>query len=195
MRIVTSGKMAQMNSSGIFFTISLIVLIFTNTNYVYISAAFVLIAPAFIFTPIFEEPTVRQFQVWTVLLCAYAALSTLLYNPSDLIDFDFYRRDGNMFISLAPLLCSGFFLRSGSALPAVRFFVLLSSALIFIVYAYFLISGSNVFKADSGTVSLGVDPGFSYLFLANNAAGGFISEVSVLALIFAKEFVHSEEVD
>ena len=62
MRIVTSGKMAQMNSSGIFFTISLMVLIFTNTNYVYISAAFVLIAPTFIFTPIFEEPTVRQFQ-------------------------------------------------------------------------------------------------------------------------------------
>jgi len=104
---------------------------------------------------------------WWSILALYILISTLIYSPECFGEFDFYRRDGNFFLTYAPLFVIYAFSSKGIS---INFFSILTSWLavinLFFLIIYFLTGGTILFH----------EPGlYHILFAAHNAAGGFLA--------------------
>jgi len=81
--------------------ISLLALFLTVTNFVPLSA--VGFVPIFVYAWRFYGRRYPAFITPLTALTVVIVVSTLLYDPQSFAEFDFYRRDGNFFISYAPI--------------------------------------------------------------------------------------------
>lgn len=140
----------------------------TITNKIYISpipTAIALVSLPIIFV------LKRKIHVTTLFLIPYTLAtiaSIYFYYPESFKSFLFYRYDGNFFISFLPLLAFPFFKHSFNLDKVVRKFLVFSILLYLIVFVLGLTFEGNNFH------------GF---FKAHNAAGGFFSFLSTIALI------------
>ena len=83
--------------------LTLISLAFSVTNYVFISAISAL-AVVFLFPLMAKNGLkVSEFTFFLLFLFAFYLISAIIVNPAQVISFDFYRRDGNFFITFLPL--------------------------------------------------------------------------------------------
>ncbi|WP_242920668.1 O-antigen ligase family protein [Pontibacter liquoris] len=109
---------------------------------------------------------------WLGLFTIFTILSTLLYYPKSFLHFQFYRYDGNFFISYLPLLVLPFLSYQFDIEKLFKRFLLISTGINLLVYLYFLRLA---------------EPAFTGLFLSTNGAGGFFSIVTSLAFLFFLE--------
>lgn len=140
-------------------------LYFTFTNYVFISAIATVILIFFLPFAIQRDIKIKSVVGYLFLIFVYFAVSALIVQPKQLIDFEFYRRDGNVFITFAPLLVLGICKYEFNLKKIVSNFVLIATVANVVGIARFFI-----FK-DS--------PEYFMFFSAHNAAGGFLSMVVV----------------
>jgi O-antigen ligase len=109
-----------------------------------------------------------------VLMLGYFLVWTIAYHPFSLVDYGFYRRDGNVFITFAPLLLLSL-LRFGIDVDRIaRWFLLTASGLNAVFLAIYAVTGGTIFFHQPGI--------YHFLFYAHNAAGGFLAVIAALAL-------------
>jgi len=147
-------------------------LIGTVTNKIFISPLPSLIAAALFPFILLAN---RKFPItvfWLLVFFVYSLVSTFLYYPQSFLEFGFYRYDGNFIVSYLPLLVLPFFRLNVNIDKIFRNFLLITTGISCIV---FLINGYNYDKVFTG------------LFIATNAAGGFYSIVTSLAIIYFLE--------
>ncbi|WP_459905870.1 O-antigen ligase family protein [Caballeronia sp. HLA56] len=107
---------------------------------------------------------------------AFATISTIFYDPASLVDFEFYRRDGNFYISYAPILAGFLYTHDLDLNKLLRRFYIFAVCVNAPLYAYYL--------AHAGLLSILKHPSDSYgsLFIARNAAGGFLAMLLCLGI-------------
>jgi O-antigen ligase len=159
--------------------VSVLSLFFSFTNFVPISAA--ISAFALIFYPFsFAAHRMPRTVVPLFVFFVFAALSTVFYDPESLFSFEFYRRDGNFFITMTPLLFLASSVFYVNLERTMRWFVYISTFANLGTLALWLTTGQALFRnyimGDSFT------PIYHFLFIAHNAAGGFIAILCAFSL-------------
>jgi O-antigen ligase len=109
-----------------------------------------------------------------VVMLGYFMLWALLYHPPSLLEYGFYRRDGNVFITFAPLLLLSLLRLDIDLDRLVRSFVYVASALNGVFLVIYAITGGTIFFHQPGF--------YHFLFVAHNAAGGFLAVLTALSL-------------
>ncbi|HBX2490590.1 TPA: O-antigen ligase domain-containing protein, partial [Klebsiella pneumoniae] len=151
-------------------------LIFSVTNYVPISVLVLLLTPISVIGIFYRTDFLKfkKIELYLLLLYIYVIGSTLIYNPSSFLEFDFYRKDGNFIISYLILLVF-IFLPLNIDIDIdkwlKRAFVIFSIA----SFVAFLIMPKEVPEEGGATVH-------HFFFLSHNAAGGFYSVIGAMAL-------------
>ena len=151
--------------------ISLISLLFSFTNFIPISAA--ISGLALVLYPFnFAANRTSRVVIPLVFLFVYSVISVVLYDASSLFNYDFYRRDGNFFITMTPLLflaSTVFFVDLDRTL---KWFVYVSSFFNLAALSFWLVTGTGLlrgFFTGQGTTDI-----YTFLFVAHNAGGGFL---------------------
>lgn len=114
----------------------------------------------------FEALRLSSIARWNAAFLAYIVGSTLLYWPASFLDPMFYRYDGNVLISFAPLFLVGVFSLRANPDRVLMWFL---------IFATIMSSGAIAFDLLRGTF-----PPHS-LFVAPNAFGGFMMFTFVAA--------------
>ncbi|REG61206.1 O-antigen ligase [Paraburkholderia sp. BL6669N2] len=154
--------------------LSLVALFLTLTNFVPVSA--IGFVPILLCAWRFYGRTYPPFITSLVVFTAYALLSTLMYDPASLIDFEFYRRDGNFFVSYAPLLAGCVYVHRWDLNKVLKWFFVFAILANLPAYAIYL--------SQYGLLSLLTNPvdTFGGYFIARNAAGGFFAMLFCLGI-------------
>lgn len=110
------------------------------------------------------------------LMClfGYFIIHTLLYDPGALLNYSFLRRDGNVFITLMPLLIFGLWRLPMDVERLTRNFLLWSGA----INAFCILVWAVVGNLQGG------EKLYLFLFVAHNAAGGYLATVAALSIGF-----------
>jgi O-antigen ligase len=146
-------------------------LAFTVTNFLPFSALMVFLSP-FVVVWFTMNRKISTLLFSVILMLSYFVLNTLLYMPSSFLSYDFYRRDGNVFISFLPLLLYAPIALKLDLDRLIEVFLYWAASLtVFLIFTYSLL-GLNV----------DVIGCHHFLFYAHNAAGGFFSIVASIAL-------------
>lgn len=153
--------------------LSLTALFFSVTNLVVISAITVLALPLFPLL-LFRQRVQSWLTVSLAMLLGYFFLLTLAYDPAALIQPDFYRRDGNVFITFLPVLILAQLRLEIDIKKLVQAFVLFSASLNIVFIGVFLLTGGTLFISEQGI--------YHFLFIAHNAAGGFLAMMAAFSL-------------
>ncbi|MBI1910220.1 MAG: O-antigen ligase family protein [Deltaproteobacteria bacterium] len=142
-------------------------LVFSFTNYIPLSVS---ICTAVVLFPLFalHYRTHHKIFLYTLLLTAYFFINTCLYYPQSFLDYDFYRRDGNFFITFAPLLTLPLFKINFDLKSAVKTFIIWISGVNLLFTLKFL--------------ALRHSEDYHFLFYAHNAAGGYLGLLSSLSI-------------
>ncbi|KVH78812.1 polymerase [Burkholderia ubonensis] len=154
--------------------ISLIALYFSVTNLVPISA--IGFAPIVFCWWRFFGRTYPDFIGPLVAFSAYALISTLIYDPVSLIEYDFYRYDGNFFVSYAPIFAGCAYTHRWDLNKTLKWFFV-SAVLVNLPYYFW-------YLAQNGLLSIFIHPAdtFGSYFIARNAAGGFLAMLFCLGV-------------
>jgi O-antigen ligase len=154
--------------------ISLVALFLTVTNFVPVSA--IGFAPLLLCIWRFYGRSYPEFIAPLVAFSAYVVLSTLLYDPASFLTFDFYRRDGNFFISYAPMLAGCLYAHRWDLNKLLRFF--------FIFAVLVNVPSYALFVGEVGPLAMLQHSGGSFgsYFVALNAAGGFLAMLFCLGV-------------
>lgn len=160
------------NIRFIIYSLIVISLLFTITNFIPLSLTFAVFA---ILLPllIIRQGTWPSSLIVVTLLYAYFIILTLIYDPRAFLNYDFYRRDGNVFTTLLPIILFGLMRFSLNVDKLLTYFIYTLS-----VSNLFLIVISQIFglwQDQTGRCC-------NFLFLTHNAAGGFITMVAVLSI-------------
>ncbi|MGV2288056.1 O-antigen ligase family protein [Trinickia sp. YCB016] len=147
--------------------ISLFALFLTVTNLVPVSAAG--------FVPIvfcswrFFGRSYPAFMTPLTAFTLVAVVSTLLYDPRSFLVFDFYRRDGNFFISYAPVFAGCLYAHRWDLNKILRTFFIFAVIINIPPYAQYILHNGllSIFRHP--------DDSFGSYFIARNAAGGFLA--------------------
>ncbi|WP_027209868.1 O-antigen ligase family protein [Burkholderia sp. WSM2232] len=154
--------------------ISLLALFLTVTNFVPVSA--VGFVPIFVYSWRFFGRRYPAFITPLTVLTALIVASTLLYDPKSFAEFDFYRRDGNFFISYAPIFAGCLYVHRLDLNKVLRTFFIFAVGINIPPYALYIV----------GTGLLGIftnpDNSFGSYFIARNAAGGFFAMLFCLGV-------------
>nr|WP_237735371.1 O-antigen ligase family protein [Serratia fonticola] len=111
----------------------------------------------------------QKIELYILLLFCYITISTLYYDPTSFQDFDFYRRDGNFFISYLVLFVFVF-------MP-IGFNINIDTTIKYAFTLFFVVSlFAYVFIPPE---EAGVQ---HFLFVSHNAAGGFYSVVCAISV-------------
>ncbi|MEX3958506.1 O-antigen ligase family protein [Trinickia sp. EG282A] len=154
--------------------VSLIALFLTVTNFVPISA--IGFAPMVLCAWRFYGRTYPAFVTSLSLFAGYALLSTLIYDPASLVNFDFYRRDGNFFVSYAPILAGCVYNHRWNVNKLLTCFFVFAVLANVPPYASYLVHHGLLSPLENAGETFG-----SY-FIARNAAGGFLAMLFCLGL-------------
>lgn len=154
--------------------VSLIALIFSVTNFVPVSA--IGFAPMVLCGWRFFGRRYPTFIAPLVTFAAFALLSTLYYNPESFLEFDFYRHDGNFFISYAPILAGCVYVHRWDLNKILRRFYCFA---VLVNVPYYL-----WYMAQNGLLTILRHPSdtFGSYFVARNAAGGFLAVLLCLGI-------------
>ncbi|MDF9298572.1 O-antigen ligase family protein [Geobacillus stearothermophilus] len=153
--------------------IAIISLITSVTNLIPISASMFVLVLAIPVLILYNE-TISKLALSLIVLLLYYIVLILLYDPLALVKYDFYRRDGNVFITLAPLLIFSLSKIKSNYVKIVKFYILFSTVLNAIFLIVFYITGGTIFIYEEGI--------YHFLFIAHNAAGGFLAMLSAMSL-------------
>jgi O-antigen ligase len=109
-----------------------------------------------------------------LVMLLYFSLSALLYAPESFVSPGFYRRDGNVLVTYAPLLI----------LPLLQVHVDVDRIARAFLYFSTALNGAGlvVYAATGGTIFLYEEGIYHFLFQAHNAAGGFLAVLSGLSV-------------
>ncbi|MFM0340763.1 O-antigen ligase family protein [Paraburkholderia fungorum] len=154
--------------------ISLLALFLTVTNLVPVSAVGLI---PLVFCP--WRFFGRSYPAFMTPLTAFTLLvvvSTLLYDPRSFLEFDFYRRDGNFFISYAPIFAGCLYTHRWDLNKVLRTFFVFAVVINIPPYVYYI--------AHNGLLSIFARPddSFGSYFIARNAAGGFFAMLLCLGI-------------
>ncbi len=154
--------------------VSLIALIFSVTNFVPISA--IGFAPILLCGWRFFGRRYPAFVAPLAIFGAFALLSTLYYNPDSFLEFDFYRHDGNFFISYAPILAGCVYVHRWDLNKVLRRFYCFAVLINVPFYLWYV--------AQTGLLTILRHPSetFGSYFIARNAAGGFLAILLCLGM-------------
>jgi O-antigen ligase len=154
--------------------ITLLALFLTVTNLVPVSA--VGFVPIVLCAWRFFGRSYPAFITPLLAFTAFVVVSTLLYDPRSLIEFEFYRRDGNFFVSYAPILAGCLYIHRWDLNKVLRAFFVFAVVVNLPLYGYYL--------AENGLVSIFTHPdqSFGSYFIARNAAGGFLAMLFCLGV-------------
>ncbi|WP_144107645.1 O-antigen ligase family protein [Paraburkholderia sp. BCC1886] len=154
--------------------ISLLALFLTVTNLVPVSA--VGLAPIFLLPWRFFGRSYPQFITPLTAFTVLVIISTLLYDPRSFTEFDFYRRDGNFFISYAPIFAGCVYTHRWDLNKLLRAFFIGAVAINIPPYAYYVLTSGllQIFTHPTDT--------FGSYFIARNAAGGFFAMLFCLGI-------------
>lgn len=145
-------------------------LIFTITNKVFVSTSFLLLFPL-VFFIFFKRGPYPSFHFYLFALFTFFGFSTLIYDPQAFTKFEFFRRDGNFFISYAPFLILSPFAFRVNIRQFTWYFLILAATI-----SGMMVAVHFVFKQPQEL--------FFLFFYAHNAAGGFLSILTSFALGF-----------
>ncbi len=154
--------------------VSLIALIFSVTNFVPVSA--IGFAPMVLCGWRFFGRRYPPFIAPLVTFAAFALLSTLHYNPESFLEFDFYRHDGNFFVSYAPILAGCVYMHRWDLNKILRRFYIFAVLANVPFYLWYVAQNGllTIFRHPSDT--------FGSYFIARNAAGGFLAVLLCLGI-------------
>jgi O-antigen ligase len=154
--------------------ITLLALFLTVTNLVPVSAAGFL--PIVLLTWRFFGRSYPAFFVPLTAFTLMVVVSTLLYDPQSLVNFEFYRRDGNFFISYAPIFAGCLYVNRLDLNKVLRTFYIFAVVVNIPSYVYFI--------ATQGLLGMFVNQfdSFGSYFIARNAAGGFLAMLFCLGV-------------
>jgi O-Antigen ligase len=154
--------------------ISLLALFFTVTNFVPVSAIGFL--PIILCGWRFFGRTYPAFIRPLLIFTVFAIISTLLYDPASFLEFEFYRRDGNFFISYAPIFAGCVYVHRWDLNKVFRWFFIFAVAINMPFYAFYVAQNGllTIFRHPSDT--------FGSYFVARNAAGGFLAMLFCLGI-------------
>lgn len=105
-----------------------------------------------------------------------AIVSTLLYDPRSFLEFDFYRRDGNFFVSYAPIFAGCLYTHRWDLNKVLRAFFVFAVLVNLPAYANYIL--------ENGLFSIFIHShnSFGSYFIARNAAGGFFAMLLCLGI-------------
>lgn len=154
--------------------VSLLALFLTVTNLVPVSAVGFL-PIVFFWWRFFGRPS-PSFMTPLTAFTVLALISTLLYDPHSLAEFEFYRRDGNFFISYAPIFAGCLYAHQWNLNKVLRTFFIFSNVVNAPAYFYYVLT--------YGILGIFVhsDNSFGSYFVARNAAGGFLAMLMCLGI-------------
>ncbi|APA87573.1 O-antigen ligase family protein [Paraburkholderia sprentiae WSM5005] len=154
--------------------ISLLALFMTVTNFVPICA--IGFVPLLLLAWRFYGRSYPAFITPLIAFTVLAIVSTLLYDPHSFVDFEFYRRDGNFFVSYAPIFAGCVYAHRWDLNKVMRALFIFAVAINLPMYAYYI--------ADNGLFSIFAHPADSFgsYFIARNAAGGFLAMLFCLGV-------------
>ncbi|PMS18363.1 polymerase [Trinickia dabaoshanensis] len=154
--------------------VSLIALIFSVTNFVPISA--IGFVPIAVCGWRFFGRRYPAFMTPLVIFGAFAIFSTLYYNPESFLEFDFYRHDGNFFVSYMPILAGCVYVHRWDLNKVLRRFYTFAVLINAPYYLWYVAQNGllTIFRHPSDT--------FGSYFIARNAAGGFLAILLCLGL-------------
>lgn len=154
--------------------ISLLALFLTVTNLIPVSAAGFL-PIVFCSWRFFGRPY-PAFIAPLTAFTLFALVSTLLYDPQSFIEPDFYRRDGNFFVSYAPIFAGCLYVHRWDLNKVLRTFFVFAVVVNLPSYAYYIGQHGllGMFKNQFDS--------FGSYFLARNAAGGFLAMLFCLGV-------------
>lgn len=144
----------------------------TITNFVPASVSFVLLFPLIPYA-LAQNPSVPACVTSLAGLYGYFIVSTLLYGATSLVEPEFYRRDGNFFVTMLPLLLGGIFTVHTDVEKVMSAFVKWTTVCNLPFMCYFLATHANLIVSEDI---------YHFLFISHNAAGGFLSMVVAFAL-------------
>jgi O-antigen ligase len=162
-------------SKKIVFGLAFVALLGTLTNFVYFSPLLTLLIPLCIF--VVNKERLKRPVAWLYAFTLFFLVGVIAYDPRSLIEFGFYRRDGNFIISYAPLLVLPLFSFSRDTGKYLRRFYIISLSIYAALFAWHVLTTSF----GSGLHQLL----FGGLFLAQNAAGGFLTILGSLGFAYA----------
>jgi O-antigen ligase len=99
---------------------------------------------------------------------------TVVYDPTALLNYNFWRRDGNLLITLLPLVLFGLWRLQADYETLVRRFLIWSGAINALLLSIYLCL-SNLHTDE---------PLYVFLFVAHNAAGGYLATAAALCTGF-----------
>ena len=154
--------------------ISVIALFLTVTNLIPVSA--IGFAPIIFCAWRFFGRSYPSFMTPLTALTLFILVSTLLYDPRSLTEFDFYRRDGNYFIAYAPIFAGCVYAHRWDLNKLLRAFFIIAVAINIPPYALYIVQNGllSIFKHP--------DDSFGSYFIARNAAGGFLAMLFCLGI-------------
>ncbi|CAB3731755.1 O-antigen ligase family protein [Paraburkholderia rhynchosiae] len=154
--------------------ISLLALFLTVTNLVPVSA--VGFVPIVLYSWRFFGRRYPAFITPLTALTVLITVSTLLYDPKAFTEFEFYRRDGNFFISYAPIFAGCLYMHRLELNKVLRTFFMFAVGINIPVYAVYIVQ--------TGLLSIFTNPdnSFGSYFIARNAAGGFFAMLFCLGV-------------
>ena len=154
--------------------LSLVALFFSGTNFVPLSAIGFL--PIALGAWRFFGRTYPPFVTVLAGFTCYALISTLLYDPSSLLNFDFYRRDGNFFVAYAPVFAGCVYAHRWDMNRLLRRFYAFAVLCNLPAYALYM--------SKYGLLAMLAHPNdtFGSYFIARNAAGGFLAMLLCLGI-------------
>jgi O-antigen ligase len=143
------------------------------TNLVPASVSFVLLVPLVPYALV-QNPSVPPTVTTLAALYGYFILSTLLYGPTSLVEPDFYRRDGNFFVTMFPILLGGILTFNTDVEKVMSAFVKWTTLCGVPFLLFFLATHANLVASEDNI--------YHFLFISHNAAGGFLSMVVAFAI-------------
>lgn len=153
---------------------AVLALLGTVTNYVYFSPLLTLLVPLCIYIVLKRKMQRPLFWLYAFFLAFL--VSVIFYDFRSLLDFGFYRRDGNFIISYAPILVLPLFNLRFNLENYLRYFYRVALGLYSIIFVYYLVN-LNI-SADLNALV------FGGLFYAQNAVGGFLSILGALGFAY-----------
>jgi O-antigen ligase len=154
--------------------LSLFALFLTVTNLIPVSAIGFL--PIILVAWRFFGRSYPAFMTPLTALTLFILVSTALYDPHSLVEFEFYRRDGNYFISYAPIFAGCLYAHRYDMSKILRVFFIFAVLINLPPYALYI--------AHNGLLSIFKNPddSFGSYFIARNAAGGFLAMLFCLGV-------------
>ncbi len=144
----------------------------TVTNFIPLSVIVIFFIPLSVISIFFNgDAKFRKIEIYIIVLFVYVIFSTLFYAPDSFLDYDFYRKDGNFIISYLVLL---FYVFLPFGLP-INVDKLISQTLP--IFAFISIIGIVALPNEEAGVK-------HFFFVAHNAAGGFYSLISGVAISY-----------